>query len=183
MPNITIHKTSEDVPLPLYYQAETFIRLTWADDEDYDMDDGLDEPAVHITLSEGNTLFSYASLISTDLALAGVTYRCYGLRSVFTFPASRKQGYGRQVVQAAGDYVSQQADADVALLWTEAHNIAFYERLGWVTMTTMKTLFGEPDSPEVFDEETAMMLFISDKGRAGKAVFDTGQVYVGDEPW
>ncbi|MEL6525192.1 MAG: hypothetical protein AAFQ07_05715 [Chloroflexota bacterium] len=74
MPNITIYKTSEDVPLPLYYQAETFIRLTWADDEDYDMDDGLDEPAVHITLSEGNTLFSYASLIWTDLELAGVTF-------------------------------------------------------------------------------------------------------------
>ncbi|MEL7436066.1 MAG: hypothetical protein AAFN11_19125, partial [Chloroflexota bacterium] len=80
-------------------------------------------------------------------------------------------------------FCPQQGNIGIRLLWTEAHNIAFYERLGWVTMTTMKTLFGEPDSPEVFDEETAMMLFISDKGRAGKAVFDTGQVYVGDEPW
>lgn len=38
------------MPQPLYYQAETFVWITWTDGPDYDMDAGLEEPAVHIAL-------------------------------------------------------------------------------------------------------------------------------------
>lgn len=183
MSNLNIYHNGKEIPLPLYYQAETFVRLQWADDEDYDVDDGLDEPAIHITLSQGNSLISYASLIWTDVKNVDTTYHCYGLRSVFTFPASRRRGYGGQVVRSATKFIENQPNADIALLWTEPQNVDFYARQGWIAMPNMTTLFGEPDAPDVFDEETAMMLFISDKGKSGKGRFDTGRIYVGEEPW
>ena len=50
-------------------------------------------------------------------------------------------------------------------------------------MPDMTTLFGDPQSPEAVSDEIEMMLFISEKGRAAIPTIQTGQVYVGDEPW
>ena len=118
MPELKIYNRGDDLPLPLYYQAETFVRITWADHDEYDIDGGLTEPAIHIVLAEGNLLLSYASLIWTDLDYTGIRYRCYGLRSVFTFRGFRRRGYGGQVVQAATTLIQQKRDADIGLLWT-----------------------------------------------------------------
>lgn len=164
-------------------QAETFVRLTWADDIAYDMDDGLCESSVHIALADGNTLFAYASIIWLDLNHQDDVYRCYGLRSVFTFPASRNRGYGGQVVQAATDYMRQQADADIALLWTEDNLTGFYERHGWSVMADITILMGDPEVPEVFDEEIPMMLFLSNKAQANQQGIASDELYIGDEPW
>ncbi|MEO1166987.1 MAG: GNAT family N-acetyltransferase [Chloroflexota bacterium] len=183
MSELKIYHATKDLPLPLYYQVETFVRIEWTDDEDYDIDEGLDEPNIHIVLSEGNTLFSYASVIWVDIVHNEISYKCYGLRSVFTFSASRRQGFGGQVVKAATDLIQQKEDADIALLWTEAHLVDYYVRYGWRAMPDTTILIGEPDEPEIFNEEIPMMLFVSDKGRAGISAIESGQLYVGDEPW
>lgn len=185
MPEIKIYSSAKEMPAPLYYQAETFVRLTWADDRDYDMDVGFYEPAVNVTLAqeETNTLFSYAPIIELDLNFEGTDYRCYGLRSVFTFPASRRRGYGGQVVQASTEFIQGQEDEDIALLWTEAKNVDFYARYGWITMPELTILEGDPESPQVNDEEMPMMLFTSKSGRSAKQAISSGQLYIGDEPW
>ncbi|NJK78726.1 MAG: GNAT family N-acetyltransferase [Chloroflexaceae bacterium] len=180
---MSIYQTGDALPRPLYYQAEAFSRIVFDDDEEYDIDLGLTEPAVHITVAQGNLLIAYAAVSWTDLEHAGVQYRCYGLSTVLTFPAFRRRGYGGQMVQAAITLITQAADADIALLWTTPNNIDWYTRYGWRALPALTTLVGDPAAPEVDDEETAMMLFISEKGRAGEPAFEQGRVYVGEERW
>ncbi|MDJ0756732.1 MAG: GNAT family N-acetyltransferase [Ardenticatenaceae bacterium] len=180
---ISIFNRATDMPQPLYYQAETFVRITWADDPDYDMDAGLEEPAVHIALHQDNTLYSYGSIIRQDVILANETFTCYGVRSVFTFPASRRQGYAHRIMVACEQSIRSMPDADVALLWTENENRHFYEKAGWTALPNMITLYGEENKPDTHHEETAMMIFLSQRALQQRSSFEYGKLFVGEEPW
>jgi predicted GNAT family N-acyltransferase len=181
MPELKIYPPGEAFPLHLYYQVQAFIRIFWVDDEGFDIDFGLDEPVQRIVIAHGKSLISYATIVRREIDLAGETYQCAGLGDMMTFPAFRKQGYGGQVAKAATEIIQADASFDVALLWTAPHNTQFYARYGWIPMPNMTTTEGESDAPDVMDDEPAMMLFLSEKGKAGMSRFQTGRVYIGEE--
>ncbi|MGB1285469.1 MAG: GNAT family N-acetyltransferase [Aggregatilineales bacterium] len=183
MPTLKIYRDEQKIPLPLYYQAETFIRIEWIDSDDYEIDGGLAEPAIQVAVSEGNLLIAYAAIIWLDIEHTDETYHCYGLNSVFTFAEYRRRGFGGQVVEAATATIQQQPGADIALLWAAPKDVGFYEKYGWRAMHEMTTLMGDPDSPDVYIDEVAMMLFVSQKAQGNMQDFVSGRIYVGDEPW
>lgn len=183
MSQIEIFHAASDMPPSLYYQAETFVRITWADDPEYNMDDGLLEPAVHVCLHDGNTLYSYASIIEVDVVLLNESYSCLGVRSVFTFPASRNRGLASQVLTSINKYFEHRHNVDIALLWTETQNTKLYERAGWEPQSVMTTLYGDPDSPNVFKAELAMMKFLSSKAQERRELIAQGKLFIGEEPW
>lgn len=183
MPELNIYRSGADVPRPLYYQAQAFSRIVFGDIEDYDIDLELHEPGMHVVVSEGNLLISWATIVWRDIHHAGQSYTCFGLSGVLTFPAFRNRGYGGQVVKTATDLIRADARADIALLWTARHNANFYARFGWQVMPAMTTLIGSPDAPEVYDDELTMMLFVSEKGQSGMTDFEQGRVYIGEEEW
>ena len=180
---ISIFNSAADMPQPLYYQAETFVRITWADNPEYDMDAGLEEPAIHITLHDANTLYSYASIVRQDVILEEVSFVCFGVRSVFTFPASRRRGYAHQILLACKELIQKMSDADVALLWTTDENRHLYEKAGWKALPNMTTLYGEAKNPDTHHDEIAMMIFLSRKATQKKSAFENGNLFVGEEPW
>jgi predicted acetyltransferase len=160
------------------------VRIFWVDDADFDIDYNLEqEPSLRVVMANGKSLVSYATVVWRDIELAGRRYQCAGLGDVMTFPAFRKQGYGGQVVKTATDLIRADGAVDVGLLWTAPHNTHFYERYGWEPMPDLVTLEGDLNAPDVLDDEPAMMLFTSDKGRAGRADFERGQVYIGEGKW
>jgi GNAT superfamily N-acetyltransferase len=182
-PELRIYRTSAELPLPLYYQAQAFSRIFWSDGDDYDIDLGLNESAIVVVLVNGNSLITHAAIVYADVTCAGRTYKCCGLSSVMTFPAFRKRGYGGQVVQAATALIREDTAVDIALLWTAPQNTHFYSRYGWQALPTLTILMGDAAEPTVYDEEVPMMLFLSEKGRQDAARFEHGRVYVGEEGW
>lgn len=180
---ISIFNCAIDMPRPLYYQAETFVRIMWSDDPEYDMDAGLEEPAAHIALHDENTLYSYASIIRQEIVLENASFICYGVRSVFTFPASRRRGYAGRILLTCERYIRTMPDADVALLWTESENRLLYEQAGWIALPNMVTLYGDANHPETHHDETAMMLFLSQRAIQERPSFEYGNLFVGEEPW
>jgi GNAT superfamily N-acetyltransferase len=162
---------------------QAFIRIFWADGDDYDIDYGLREEAFHVLLAIGNALISYAGVVSVHIQHAGITYTCFGLSSVMTFPAFRKRGYGGHVVEVATSLIHQDTSADIALLWTPHPNEHFYARHGWQAMPHMTILVGDPAHPTVKDDELPMMLFLSDKGKQGRSDFEHSRVYIGEIGW
>ena len=181
MPTLTIYREGTPIPDHFYYQAQAFSRLNWYDSDTYDIDLEREE-LTHIVLAEGKLLISYAQVLWRDIEHDGVIYKCGGLSGVMTYPHFRRRGYGGQVVQAATNLITD-ALADIALLWTAGKNHHFYGQFGWQPLPNMVTLIGDRNKPEIFDDEGAMMLFISDKGIQGQASFENGSVYVGEEEW
>lgn len=178
---IMIYRNRAELPDHFYYQAQAFSRIVWYDSETYDID--LDEPMTHIVLAKDRSLISYAEVLSKQIELNGISYRCAGLSAMMTFPFFRRRGFGGQVVEAAIAVMRDEVDADVALLWTDPENEAFYARYGWQGLPDMTTLIGDRDQPEIYDEELPMMLFFTEKAKQNRSQFGKGQVYVGEEQW
>lgn len=180
---LNIYAGGDELPLPIYYQVQGFSRVVWWDGDGYNIDLGLEEPAIHVVLADGKLLISYAAIIWRDIQHDGIMYKCYGLSGVLTFPAFRRRGFGGRVVQAATDYIRNEQMAEIALLWTDPVNENFYTRCGWQAMPSMTTLVGNPDRPQVYDEELPMMLFISERAKAKSGSFESAHLYVGEEQW
>lgn len=183
MPDLKIYRNRSEIPDHFYYQAQAFSRIIWYDSDTYDIDLELDEPMIQIVLANGKSLISYAQVLSSEVVHEGISYQCRGLSGVMTFPFFRKRGYGRQVVESAMSVMHEDPSTDISLLWTEPHNVSFYARLGWQLMDGMTTLIGDKNNPTIFDEEQAMMLFLSDKAKLHRSQFENGRVYVGEEQW
>jgi len=181
--DLHIYRTTAELPLHFYYQAQAFVRIFWVDGEDYNIDLGLQYQELHIVLAKDKSLVAYASVSVQDVQLAGVAYRCYGLSGVMTFPAFRKFGYGGQVIDTALNLIREDTSADIALLWTDPQNVHFYVEHGWIAMPDMTTLMGDPTHPTVFDDELALMLFLSERAQRQRAAFERGQIYIGEENW
>src|SRR5690242_19219036 len=103
-PQLHIYASNADLPAAIRYQVHSFMRILWFDRDDYDMDSGVEDDALHptyVALTNGSTLLSFATVISKTLAFNGENYTCYGLANVMTFPHFRQRGFGGQVVEAA----------------------------------------------------------------------------------
>lgn len=177
MPELRTYEHHE-FPPDLSWQAVSFVRVEWP----Y-VDGGMVREMygaalrpVHFALVEDGLLLSYAAVIRLRLPHAGEEYEARGLGSVFTYPASRGKGYGGKVVRAATDHI-RASGADVAALFTGPELERFYGASGWEAQPGAVTRTGDRDKPEELDA-SRMMLFLSDKGEAGRAAFGAEPLYV-----
>lgn len=181
MPEVLCYRHHE-FPAHLNWQALSFMRLEWPfiftgkDRLRKETYDAASSP-VHFAVCEEGVLISYAALIRTRLKHAGEAYRAYGLGNVFTFPSFRGEGHGGRVVRAATEHFRGSGEADVAALFCEPGLRTFYSRAGWEPMEGATTLTGAEHSPQVC-EGLRMMLFLSEKGRAGREAFESVPLYV-----
>ena len=135
---------------------------------------------IHFVLSQGDALISHAEIIKMKLIHAETEYLVYGLGNVFTFPPYRRNGYGQEVVKAGTAHISQ-SDVDVAILFCDPSMKTFYEKAGWEGLSSASTRIGKPEESEENDG-LRMMLFLSEKGKAGHSTFVKQPLYI-DNPW
>ncbi len=161
-------------PPGLNWQAVSFMRVEWPF-----IDGGMlreTYPAVlhpvHFALVEDDLLLSYAATFRLRIEHAGVEYEMECLGNVFTYPGSRRKGYGRRVVGAATRHI-RGSGADVAALFCAPALAGFYAASGWEPTPEAATLLtgggGEPEEHGAL----RMMQFVSEKGEAGRRAFGT----------
>jgi GNAT superfamily N-acetyltransferase len=133
-----------------------------------------------VALVDGPAVFSSATVVWKMIEHAGQLYKTYGLSSVMTYPAFRKKGYGRRVVDAATETIRAVGDADIAILWTDSELHKFYASSGWEHPEAITMLVGEPPQPY---NAYLMMLFLSEHARQHRADFERTPVYFGPYSW
>jgi aminoglycoside 2'-N-acetyltransferase I len=175
-----------ELPLFLQDQILTFLKPTWpegfiAADRARDWLSHQENHPVHLILVDDSCLISHAAIVWKYLEHAGATFKAYGLAEVFTHPACRGRGYGRQIVEAGTAYIKR-SDGDLGMLWCAPSLKRFYARSGWVGMEQAETLIGPKEAPLVY-RLLLMMLFLSQKGQHGRASFETKPIYFGIKAW
>jgi GNAT superfamily N-acetyltransferase len=174
------------LPAHLRWQILSFLRIEWPDgfvgqNRLRDWISREEQNPLSFVLVENDILISHAQVLWKYLGHAGETYNVYGLSGVFTYPAFRKQGYGRQVVALATAYIDA-SDADVGIVHTRAPTKEFYSKNGWIPMEKAVTLVGSEQSPVVSDQ-FMLMRFVSEKGKRGRASFEGIPLYFGEDIW
>ncbi|GLV61126.1 hypothetical protein KDH_79430 [Dictyobacter sp. S3.2.2.5] len=135
MPEIQIY-THQTFPSDLNWQAVSFTRIVWPEIGGGMLRQMFDtkQDTMHGVLVEDGLLLSYAAVVRFQLQHADQYYRACGLTSVFSYPTSRKKGYGQQVVHAATNF-NRRSGADIGILLTGSELEQFYAKSGWEAMT------------------------------------------------
>ncbi|MEA2707956.1 MAG: hypothetical protein QOF78_557 [Phycisphaerales bacterium] len=171
-----------DVPREIAIQIASYVRFQWPAfiGRNKPLWEGTPYPnySRHFVLTDSDVLISHAIVSSRWLDHGGEQFNVYGLSSVFCYPTHRGSGFGEQIVAAATDYIRQQKDADLALLFCGERVQTLYQRQGWEHVAGMKIRFG--DNKE-FNDGLVMTLFISERARAHD--FSTEPFHVGPITW
>jgi GNAT superfamily N-acetyltransferase len=178
--------SDDELPAHLKWQTLSFLRAVWPEDfagdaRSRDWITRSDVHPVHFVLTQNALLISYAGVVWRYLEHGGTTYKVYGISGVFTYPAHQGEGHGKHIVGAAMNYIRHAPDADFAMLWCRPPLREFYLNLGWEHLNTARVIENR-DNPSVEYAELLMMLFLSDKGRAGRTDFAEKPIYFSD-PW
>ena len=176
--------TLDELPDHFGWQMLDFVRIHWFDIYSHEQEANFFPKQWHslsFIVAEKKALYSAATAIWQDREFQGETFRAYGLTAVMTYPAFRKKGYGLQVVAAATDYIKQQADADLAILWTGTDLEGFYNRTGWEHPRDFTVSIGDPDNPEI--SNYPMLLYLSDRGCALRDSLAGQTLYFGQYSW
>lgn len=167
------------------WQILSFLRIQWPDGfmgknalRDWVIK-GEWHPLHFVLVEENSLLVSHVGVVWKYLTHKGETYKTYGLSGVFTYPSFRRQGHGSQLVKAANLYIDK-SDGDITLF--PSTQAGFYEKAGFRLMEKVKLLKGNPRQPEEV-KENIFMLFLSDKGKKGRADFEAKPVYFEESTW
>jgi GNAT superfamily N-acetyltransferase len=174
------------LPAHLKWQILSFLRIEWPDgfvrqNRLRDWISREENYPLSFVLVENNILISHTQVVWKYLEHAGEIYKVYSLTGVFTYPAFRKQGYGRQVVALATAYIDA-SDADVGMVHTHPPTKEFYSMNGWIPMEKAVTLIGSKQNP-IASEQILLMRFLSEKGKTGRATFESIPLYFGEDIW
>lgn len=188
MNQLHLYPNNAALPAHIYWQVQTFLRtMQWGEPfEDGDSLPPIEDDALHPTYAavcNGDVLLAFAGLIQKTLTFADEEWICGGVGSVFTFPAFRKQGYGRQVVEAITAHMRRTPSIDFGLLWTNPRNQNFYAHSGWEVIPELTTLTGSESNPEIYDDEVPIMVFCSQRAKVARALFEQGRLYIGPWTW
>ncbi len=183
MPTLNIYE-HQNFPSFYNWQAIAFMRCEWPSIFQGDIlylstPYPPESEPVHFVMAKGESLLSYATLMKLKLTHASQDFSVYGFGNMLTFPPYRKQGYGRQVLQAATDFINK-SPVDVAILFCDKTLENYYGTQGWET-TPSPTYLGHSGKPELY-EPSRMMLFVSEKGKSARAEFETSPLHI-TYPW
>jgi GNAT superfamily N-acetyltransferase len=133
---------------------------------------------LHFVLTDADVLISHAIVSARPLTHAGQTFMTYGLSSVFCYPTHRGSGYGERIVRDATDYVRQQLDADLALLFCGERVKSLYFRQGWQHLPKLEVRYADN---QLFNDGYVLTLLVSERARAHD--FESEPFPVGPYTW
>jgi GNAT superfamily N-acetyltransferase len=177
---------SNELPAHLKWQILSFLRITWpegfiGENKLRDWVSSAENHSISLMLVEDEILISHTEVVWKYLDHAGETYKAFGLTGVFTYPAFRGQGYGKQIVERGTAYL-EASDADIGIFHCDSSLKEFYAACGWIPMKSATTMVGSKDNPRVSDE-LMMMRFVTGKGKRGRPAFESLPLYFGKYTW
>ena len=176
-----------DLPKTLYWQIISYMRTEWH----YAFQGrlkgrrwiGSDEfNPVNMVLLDDGFVVAHAEIEYRELLHDGKIYHTYGLSQIFVYHDYRGEGYGRKIVDTATNYIYEQANAEIGMLWCN-HNLRdFYLKCGWIAMDSTETWLGDTrDEAQHDPDQLLFMKFFDDTVNQSK--FKNQQVYFGWTTW
>jgi hypothetical protein len=177
----------QDVPRDIATQIRCGIRFVWPQlnagwTKIWTAPPGSPMDRRTFVLMDDELLVSHVEANIRKLEHIGETWTVGGLSAVFTYPTHRGGGHGERIVAAASDYL-RNAEIDFALLFCGERVSSLYLRTGWEFWKQPPILFGDRNSPKVFDAYLVMGMMVSQRARDARAAIEGQPLYVGQNTW
>ena len=131
-----------DFPLKFDIQLWAFFRLVWGENlsgDDRFRTHSWDEPTpIHFVLAAGDLLISHVLVFPLSIQGIRGVLRVGCVGAVLTFPQFRREGHASRLMRRATEHIRQ--TADVGMLFCDAVNAPFYERLDWRALPSGRVL-------------------------------------------
>ena len=125
-----------DFPREFDIQLWAFFRLVWGENlrgDDRFRARSWDDPTpTHFVRAAGDLLVSHVLVFPLSIEGRRGELRVGCVGAVLTFPQFRREGHASQLMRRAAQHVRQ--TADVGMLFCDAVNAPFYERLDWTAL-------------------------------------------------
>jgi GNAT superfamily N-acetyltransferase len=172
-----------EVPREIAAQIRSYVRVQWPhlDGRGGTIWDVRPSEAMTFVLMEDELLVSHAEVKRKDFEFEGEILKVLGVSAVFTYPAWRGSGYGKQIVAAASDSI-RTGEADAGILFCGEGRRKLYESCGWKAMTSTVTLERDAVAPTTHG---CLMMFlpVTECGQAMLKRFAGRSVFVGRTTW
>ena len=153
----------QDVPRDIATQIRCGIRFVWPQlnagwTKIWTAPPGSPMDRRTFVLMDDELLVSHVEANIRKLEHIGETWTVGGLSAVFTYPTHRGGGHGERVS-------------------------SLYLRTGWEFWKQPPILFGDRNSPKVFDAYLVMGMMVSQRARDARAAIEGQPLYVGQNTW
>lgn len=185
MPPLLCYNSTATAPPHLEDQVRSLLDAEWPGTDETDAARPLTDPGLHpayFVLADGDQVLSYARTIWAMVSHFGLSFKLYGLGDVITKPGLRHKGYAGRVVGEATAHIKSDREADAAVLLTEPKLEPFYRRRGWGYVPGLRVAtseYGECAAGAAFP----MMLFLSAKAHAARAIFAKDTLVLPGDEW
>lgn len=179
------YNSTETIPPHLEAEIRALLLAEWPAPDTDDAASPLIVPELQpmfFILTDENQVLSYARTIQATVSHLGQNFKLAGLGDVITKPEFRRSGYGRLVVEEATSHIQSDREADAAVLLTEPKLEAFYRGSGWGIVPGLSVATSEYDE-SASDEVIPMMLFLSAKAQATRAIFPKETLLLPGDEW
>jgi GNAT superfamily N-acetyltransferase len=131
-----------DLPREFEIQIMAFARLVWGEDLQGDArfrSRMREDPAqTHFVRAADDLLISHAEVLPVPYDVAAGTLRIGGVGGVLTYPQFRGEVHASALMRRAAQHIGR--TADIGMLFCDARNVPFYERLGWTPIPRGRVL-------------------------------------------
>jgi len=131
-----------DFPREFDIQLWAFFRLVWGENlsgDDRFRTHSWDEPTpTHFVRAAGELLISHVLVFPLSIEGRRGELRVGCVGAVLTFPQFRREGHASKLMRRAEQHIRQ--TADVGVLFCDAGDAPFYERLDWSALPRGRTL-------------------------------------------
>ena len=185
MPRLMRYDSAATVPPRLEGQIRSLLHAEWPGAGGGGPSRPLTDPGLHpvyFVLADGERVLSYARTIWATVSHLGRSFKLYGLGDVVTKPGFRRNGYGGRVVNEATTHIKSDREADAAVLLARPELGGFYRRGGWDYVPGLRVATGEEDECAA-GGTFPMMLFLSAKARAARALFPKETLTLPGDEW
>jgi GNAT superfamily N-acetyltransferase len=122
-----------EFPREFDIQLWDFVRLVWGEglrgDARFRTGGWGDPSPTHFIRAAGRLLISHVLVLPLSFPAGDGPLRVGGVGAVLTYPEFRGEGHASALMRRVAEHIDQ--TADVGMLFCDAGNVAFYERLGW----------------------------------------------------
>ena len=129
----------------------------------------------HILAWDQGSIVAHLAITQAQAIINDKQLKVGGIVTVFTIPTHRQLGFASTILQEAEQFIFNNMEVDIGMLFCPSEMVAFYAKRDWVLLE-QEVWVKQPSGKVIWPEETMVLSHII-------RTWDSEKIEVTDYPW